>query len=82
MAYILSTPIKRAKVVRTQALYLISSVFCMFLVITVVSLSTVQIAHHGLWGTSYTKDVTAAADVLNLDKDAVADNLTVILNSE
>jgi ABC-2 type transport system permease protein len=82
MAYILSTPIKRAKVVRTQALYLISSVFCMFLVITVVGLGTVQIAHNGLWGTAYTKDVTAAAEVLHVDKDAVEDNLTLILKNK
>ncbi|MDR1410098.1 MAG: ABC transporter permease [Oscillospiraceae bacterium] len=82
MAYLLSTPIKRTKVVRTQALYLISSVFCMFMVITVVGLSTIQIAHHGLWGTDYTKDVKAVTEVLNLDKDAVADDLTLILNNE
>ena len=34
MAYTLSTPIKRTKVVCTQAIYMITSVFCMFLVIT------------------------------------------------
>ncbi|MDR1565459.1 MAG: ABC transporter permease subunit [Oscillospiraceae bacterium] len=82
MAYLLSTPIKRTKVVRTQAMYLITSVFAMFLVITIVGLSTVQLAHHGLWGPDYSKDVKAASDVLNLDRDAVADDLTLILNNE
>lgn len=82
MAYILSTPIKRAKVVRTQALYLISSIFCMFLVITVVGLSTVQIVHHGLWGKEYTADVKATAEVLNLDNETVANDLTLILQNK
>ncbi|GHV04719.1 hypothetical protein FACS1894217_00450 [Clostridia bacterium] len=82
MAYLLSTPIKRTKVVRTQALYIISSVFCMFLVITAVGLATVQIAHHGLWGTDYTKDVKAAADVLDRDQEDISGDLTLILNNE
>ena len=82
MAYILSTPIKRAKVVRTQALYLITSVFCMFLVVTIVGLSSVQFFHNGLWGTQYTVDVKAAAEVLNQDGKTVANNLTLILNNE
>ncbi|MFP3153504.1 ABC transporter permease [Lachnospiraceae bacterium ZAX-1] len=82
MAYLLSTPIKRSKVVRTQALYLITSVFCMFAVITVVGLFSVQIAHHGLWGTEYTADVRAAAESLHKDNDVVADDLTLILNNE
>ncbi|MDR1355678.1 MAG: ABC-2 transporter permease [Propionibacteriaceae bacterium] len=82
MAYLLSTPIKRTKVVRTQALYLISSVFAMFLAVTIVGLFTVQIAHHGLWGTNYTKDIKAAAAILNLDDAAVEDDLTLILSNE
>jgi ABC-2 type transport system permease protein len=82
MAYLLSTPIKRTKVVRTQALYLISSVLAMFLVVTIVGLGTVQIAHNGLWGTAYTADVKAAAEVLDKDNEDVADDLSLILNNE
>ncbi|GHU71897.1 hypothetical protein AGMMS49992_06740 [Clostridia bacterium] len=82
MAYLLSTPIKRTKVVRTQALYLITSVLCMFLVITIVGLSTVQIAHHGLWGSEYTEDVKAAATVLKQDNETVSNDLALILNNE
>lgn len=82
MAYLLSTPIKRTKVVRTQALYLISSVLAMFLVVTIVGLGTVQIAHNGLWGESYTADVKAAAEILDKDNEAVADDLSLILNDE
>ncbi|MDR0853308.1 MAG: ABC transporter permease [Clostridiales Family XIII bacterium] len=82
MAYILSTPIKRAKVVRTQALYLITSVFCMFLVITIIGLCSVQVFHNGLWGTAYTADVKAAAEVLNKDNEDVQANLLLILNNE
>jgi ABC-2 type transport system permease protein len=82
MAYILSTPIKRAKVVRTQALYLITSVFCMFAVITVIGLCSVQVFHSGLWGTEYTADVKAAADILDKDNDDVSDDLTLILNNK
>ena len=82
MAYILSTPIKRAKVVRTQALYLITSIFFMFLVITIIGLSSVQLFHHGLWGTEYTADVKAAAEVLDKDNETVSGDLTLILNNE
>ncbi|MDR0849325.1 MAG: ABC-2 transporter permease [Propionibacteriaceae bacterium] len=79
MAYLLSTPIKRSKVVRTQALYLISSVLCMFLIVTSVGLVTVQVAHHGLWAEEYTADVKAAAQVLDLSDETVAGDLTLIL---
>ena len=81
MAYTLSTPIKRVKVVSTQALYMITSVLCMFLVVTIVGLGTVQIAHNGLWGQSYTADVKAASETLSLDKEDIANDLKLILNS-
>ncbi|MCL1964968.1 MAG: hypothetical protein FWF69_07905 [Firmicutes bacterium] len=81
MAYILSTPIQRTKVIRTQALYLITSILCMFLAVTLVGLGTVQIAHNGLWGQAYTADVKAASDTLGVDKEAAANDLTLILNS-
>lgn len=82
MAYLLSTPIKRSKVVRTQAMYLITSIFSMFLVLTIVGLSTVQIFHGGIIGTNYTEDVKAAAEVLDLDEDKVNDDLNLILDNE
>ncbi|ASS76461.1 hypothetical protein CIG75_16840 [Tumebacillus algifaecis] len=43
MAYLLSTPTKRSTVVRTQATYLIASLIIMFLIITLVGLSSIQI---------------------------------------
>jgi ABC-2 type transport system permease protein len=79
MAYLLSTPTKRSTVVRTQAAYLITAVFCMFAVVTVVGLSTVQIAHKGLWGEKFTPDVTSASEILDVNKADLADNLSLIL---
>lgn len=43
MAYLLSTPTKRSTVVGTQAIYLIISLVVMFLIVTIVGLSSVQI---------------------------------------
>jgi ABC-2 type transport system permease protein len=81
MAYTLSTPIKRTKVVATQALYMVTSVLAMFLVITIVGLGTVQIAHNGLWGEAYTADVKAAAETLEIDNEETSDNLNLILEN-
>lgn len=44
MAYLLATPTKRSTVVGTQALYLITSLLAMFLIVTVVGLLTIQIS--------------------------------------
>jgi ABC-2 type transport system permease protein len=79
MAYILSAPIRRVKVVCTQAVYLILSVFFMFAVITGVGLCSVQVFHRGLWGNEYTPDVVAAAEALNLDAADVEGDLNLIL---
>jgi len=81
MAYTLSTPITRVKVVTTQAFYMITSVFCMFLVITVVGLTAVQIRHNGIWGEAYTPDVKAASKTLELSADKIANDLSLILNN-
>ncbi|MFL0401247.1 ABC transporter permease subunit [Bacillus nitratireducens] len=43
MAYLLSTPTKRSTVVRTQALYLITSLVMMFIIVTGVGLAAIQI---------------------------------------
>ena len=48
MAYTLSTPIKRSKVIATQALYLISSLVAMILVVVIIGLGMVQIKHQGI----------------------------------
>ncbi|MDR3344388.1 MAG: hypothetical protein LBT21_02155 [Oscillospiraceae bacterium] len=82
MAYLLSTPTKRGAVVRTQAAFLISSVFCMFLVVTVVGLSCVQLVHKGLWGEKFTPDAVAVSRILDLDEAEIGDNLSLILKNE
>lgn len=82
MAYLLSTPTKRSTVVRTQALFLITSVIAMFVVVAIVGLSTVQIAHKGIWPDKYTPDVVSAAEVLNTDEDDLTNDLTLILQNE
>ena len=43
MAYLLSTPIKRIHVVRTQAAYLISSFFVMFSIMTIVGVISIKV---------------------------------------
>ena len=48
MAYLLSTPIKRSTVVRTQAVYLISSLFVMFLLMTIVGGISINVFQSGL----------------------------------
>ena len=42
MAYLLSTPTKRSTVVITQAIYFISSIFLMFLIITAVGFASIE----------------------------------------
>jgi ABC-2 type transport system permease protein len=81
MAYTLSTPIKRIKVVSTQALYMIVSVFSLYLVVTLIGLGTVQLVHNGLWGEPHTPDVIAAANVLNMNREDVSNDLNLILNN-
>ena len=82
MAYLLSTPIKRTKVVCTQAIYMIGSVLSMFLIVTMVGLTSVQVVHSGITGIQYTDDVKAASTVLHIDKKDVSDDLTLILNND
>jgi len=81
MAYTLSTPIKRVKVVCTQAIYMILSVFAMFAVVTLVGLASVQLAHNGLWGQPYTPDVVAASEVLGQSRSEVAADLNLIVHN-
>lgn len=79
MAYTLSTPIKRTKVVFTQAAYMILSLFAMFAVVVGVGLGTAQVSHNALWGNEYTDDVAAAATVLNVAPEELNGNLDQIL---
>lgn len=48
MAYLLSTPIKRTTVVRTQAIYLITSIIVMFLIVTLVGVVAIQVSQGDL----------------------------------
>ncbi|MCL2855043.1 MAG: hypothetical protein FWE21_05425 [Defluviitaleaceae bacterium] len=81
MAYTLSAPITRIKLVFTQAAYLFAALAAMFAVVTVAGLATSQISHNALWGQAYTPDVVAAAQVLGVSNQDVENNLPLILNS-
>lgn len=82
LAYTLSTPVKRTSVIFTKAMFLISSLFVMFLILTVLGLFTSQIAHGAIWGKGYTADVKEVAKVLDMDRADVANDLTVILKND
>lgn len=82
MAYLLSTPIKRSKVVGTQVIYFITALFTMILITTIVGFISIQAFHGGVWGKEYTADVEAVSEVLNLDKADIDNDLTVILDDE
>lgn len=82
MAYTLSTPTKRTTVVFTKALYLIISIVVMFAVMGAAGALTVQLKHHAIWGTTYTEDVKAAANVLQLEEKKVAGDLSLIVENE
>jgi ABC-2 type transport system permease protein len=79
MAYTLSTPTKRSTVVFTKAVYLFLSVVVMFIVIGGVGAATIQAKHHGIWGTAYSEDVKAAAEVLDAKEEVVAGGLWRIM---
>lgn len=82
MAYLLSTPLKRSTISRTQALYLITAILAMFLTISAVGLTTVQITQGSVFGEAYTSDVKAVSDVLDMDKQEIADNLSLVLGND
>ncbi len=81
MAYTLSTPTKRSKVVFTKAVFLIVAVVIMYAIAGTAGLLTVQFKHHAVWGKEYAADVTAAAKVLQLDEATVAGDLSLIVQS-
>ena len=82
MAYILSTPIKRSKVIMTQAIYMVGSLFLMFSVVVLVGLGSLQIFHHGLWGEEYTADVSAIAEKMDKSEAYVKNNIPYILDND
>ena len=82
MAYTLSTPITRVKVVFTKAVYLIVALIAMFSVVTATGLAISQISHNALWGQTYTADAIAVADVLDLSPAEVSENIRIILDSQ
>lgn len=82
MAYLLSTPTKRSVVVRTQALYFVTSLFTMFVIVTIAGLISIQAFHGYVWGKGYTEDVKAATKVLNVDKTDIENDLSLILKDK
>ena len=82
MAYLLSTPIKRIQVVRTQLIYFILALTMMFSVATGVGILAIQSFHGGIWGNGYTTDIKAIASEFNLDRDALTESLYDILKNE
>jgi len=53
----------------------------MFAIVTLVGLGAVQFAHNGLWGTPYTPDVVAAAEILDISQTTVANDINLIINN-
>ncbi len=82
MAYLLSTPIKRSKVVATQAIFMVGSLFCMFAVVAGVGLCATQLVHGGVVGETYTSDVKEVASELDMERDEVLADLNIILEDE
>jgi ABC-2 type transport system permease protein len=81
MAYTLSTPIKRRTVAATKGTYLITALLCMFLVVSLVGLATVQVTQGSAFGDAYTADVKAVSKEFGWDKATVAGDLTIILEN-
>lgn len=82
MAYILSTPVKRSKVIGTEAIYLIGATLAMVLVVTLSGMGVIQATNGGVFTKNYTADVEAAAVVLNMDKEDLANDIQSIAENE
>lgn len=82
MAYTLSTPIKRTTVVFTQITYLLTALFTMISIVTISGFISIQAFHGGVWGKNITEDVKVVSDILNVNKDELSDNLSLILDNE
>ena len=82
MAYTLSAPIKRSKVIGTQAAYLILSTLAMVAIVTVSGLGITQATQGGVLTKAYTADVKAAAAVLNMEEADLEQDLQLIAENE
>lgn len=80
LAYVLSTPVKRITVVVTKGVYLVFSLFTMFLTIFIISSIAIQVKFGYLWGYEYSKDVKAVSSYLHIDKKTLSSNLLLIKN--
>jgi len=81
MAYILSTPIKRTTVTITQGAYLIIALTVMFGTLALSGLLTAQISHGGIFFRTFTSDVKAVANYLDMSNAQIADDLSIILEN-
>ncbi|MGL6197974.1 MAG: ABC transporter permease subunit [Lachnospiraceae bacterium] len=82
MAYTLSTPIQRSKVVMTKMLFMILSVILMFLILTGVGIGAAELTQHVVLDDPITEDVEAAASAMNRSESYVRDNLYAIQDDE
>lgn len=82
MAYVLSTPIKRSKVVLTQAIYMIGSLLLMYVVVVLIGLGTVQVFHHGLWGENYTDDIVKISEESGKSEDYLEHHMYEIYDDD
>lgn len=82
MAYTLSTPIKRASVIFTKSLYLISSVLLMYVIVSFVGLGASQFQYNNVTGYPITEDVEEAAETLDQSERYLSERLYLIEDSE
>lgn len=82
MSYTLSTPIKRSSVIFTKSLYLILSVFFMYIIVSLVGLGASQLQYNNVTGYPITEDIEAAAESLDQDERYISDRLYLIADNE
>ncbi|GEK90813.1 ABC transporter permease subunit [Alkalibacterium kapii] len=82
MAYTLSTPIKRSSVIFTKSLYLILSVFLMYIIVSLVGLGASQLQYNNVTGYPITEDIEAAAESLDQDERYISGRLYMIADNE
>lgn len=82
MAYTLSTPIKRISVIFTKSLYMISSVFLMYLIVSFVGLGASQLQYNNVTGYPITDDVEEAAETLDQGERYLSERLYLIEDNE
>lgn len=80
MAYTLSTPIKREKVIFTKAFYMITSLLFLTLVLMLTGFVAIQLKFGFVVGRSYTDDIKEISKQTDYTKSELFDDLTIILN--